>query len=97
MRRGFGRSSRPDTEGAYAIERMAEDVSRVAAALELGPFHLLGTSMGGFVCLTLALAEPGLCRSLVLCHTGFRMSIPADVLESRLRALQEALIAIYRR
>jgi pimeloyl-ACP methyl ester carboxylesterase len=93
--RGFGRSSRPEAAGAYAIERMAEDVRRVGDACGLDRHHLLGTSMGGFVALTLALAEPRRCRSLVLCHTGFRMSMPADVLGSRLRALREEPMAAY--
>ena len=35
-----------------------------------GPAHLLGFSMGGYVALTLALAEPELVRSLLLFATG---------------------------
>jgi 3-oxoadipate enol-lactonase len=35
-----------------------------------GPAHVLGVSMGGYVALTLALAEPELVRSLVLTGTG---------------------------
>ena len=85
--RGFGRSSRPDGPGDYAIELLAEDIAGVIRQLELGRCHVLGTSMGGFIAQALALARPDLCRSLVLCHTAPRMSIPSDVLERRVEAL----------
>jgi 3-oxoadipate enol-lactonase len=93
--RGFGRSSRPEGPGAYAIERMAEDLRRVADARGLARFDLLGTSMGGFVALAFALAEPQRCRSLVLCHTAARMSMPADVVASRLKVLREEPMRTY--
>ena len=49
-----------------SVAAMAAD-----AAEELdGPAHVLGVSMGGYVALTLALAEPELVRSLVLTGTG---------------------------
>ena len=49
-----------------SVAAMAAD-----AAEELdGPAHVLGASMGGYVALTLALAEPELVRSLVLTGTG---------------------------
>lgn len=85
--RGFGQSSRPDRPGAYAIEILAEDVAELIRQLELERCHVLGTSMGGFIAQALALAHPGLCRSLVLCHTAPRMSIPPDVLARRVKAL----------
>ncbi|NNL84157.1 MAG: alpha/beta fold hydrolase [Myxococcales bacterium] len=86
--RGFGESSRPAETGSYAIDRLAEDIADVARALELPPCHVLGTSMGGFVAQALALAHPEVCRSLLLCHTGPRMSIPPDVLAARIDALR---------
>ena len=85
--RGFGQSSRPDRPGAYAIDILAEDIAELIRQLELEHCHVLGTSMGGFIAQTLALAHPALCRSLVLCHTAPRMSIPSDVLERRVVAL----------
>ena len=85
--RGFGQSSRPDRPGDYAIEVLAEDIAGLIKRLELGSCHVLGTSMGGFIAQALALAHPNLCRSLVLCHTAPRMSIPPEVLARRVEAL----------
>lgn len=85
--RGFGQSSRPDRAGAYAIDILTEDIAELIRQLELERCHVLGTSMGGFIGQALALAHPNLCRSLILCHTAPRMSIPADVLARRVEAL----------
>ncbi len=85
--RGFGQSSKPDYAGAYTIETLAEDMAAVITSLGIAGCHFLGTSMGGFVGQALALAHPGLCASLVLCHTAPRMSIPADILAARVAAL----------
>ncbi len=85
--RGFGQSSRPDGPGDYAIDILAEDIAVLIERLELVRCHVLGTSMGGFIGQALALAHPNLCRSLVLCHTAPRMSIPTDVLARRVEAL----------
>lgn len=85
--RGFGGSDKPRDPDAYGIPALTRDVAGVADALGLGPVHVLGTSMGGFIAQTLALSRPELCRSLVLCHTAARMSIPADILAARVEAL----------
>jgi 3-oxoadipate enol-lactonase len=85
--RGFGQSSRPDGPGDYAIDILAKDVAAIIEQLELPGCHVLGTSMGGFIAQALALAHPHLCRSLMLCHTAPRMSIPSDVLARRVEAL----------
>ena len=74
--RGVGRSPRP--REAYSIADMADDAATVlgsaeefvAQSHELGPAHVVGLSMGGYVALTLALRRPELVRSLVLAGTG---------------------------
>ena len=43
----------------------------------------------------LALARPDLCRSLILCHTAPRMSIPPEVLARRVEALGTMPLAEY--
>jgi pimeloyl-ACP methyl ester carboxylesterase len=63
--RGTGRS--PVPAGPYGIDELAQDAADV---LHGRPAHIVGLSMGGYVALTLALAQPGLVRSLVLVGTG---------------------------
>ena len=88
--RGFGKSDRPTEPGSYAVEVLARD-------LVISSMHFLGTSMGGFIGQALAFAEPALCRSLILCHTATRMSIPEDVLQERVQALQKMSMEEYGR
>lgn len=85
--RGFGRSSKPAHPGAYAIDVLADDIAQVIHRLGMNGCHVLGTSMGGFVAQTLALTHPELCRSLVLCHTAPRMTMPPEVVAQRVAAL----------
>jgi pimeloyl-ACP methyl ester carboxylesterase len=63
--RGTGRSPVPDEP--YGIDELAEDAAEI---LDGRPAHVAGLSMGGYVALTLALAQPGLVQSLVLAATG---------------------------
>ena len=51
--------------------------------------------MGGYIGIILAVIAPELCRSLVLCHTGCRASIPKDVLQFRLDALKNQSMEEY--
>jgi 3-oxoadipate enol-lactonase len=62
--RGAGKLSHVPARDSVAA--MAAD----AAAVLDGPAHVLGFSMGGYVALTLALAEPALVESLLLFATG---------------------------
>ena len=93
--RGFGRSDKPQKEGAYLIERLAEDIAGVIRGLGFERAHYVGTSMGGYIGISLAVIAPELCRSLVLCHTGCRASIPKDVLQRRLDALKNQSMEEY--
>jgi 3-oxoadipate enol-lactonase len=63
--RGTGRSPVPDEP--YGIDELAQDAADLLAGR---PAHVVGLSMGGYVALTLALAQPELVRSLVLAATG---------------------------
>lgn len=95
--RGFGRSDRPTEPGSYDIEILAADVAAVARSLGIERMHFLGTSMGGFVGLALAAAEPTLCRSLILCHTAPRSTIPPEIMATRLSLLRETPLEEYGR
>jgi 3-oxoadipate enol-lactonase len=63
--RGTGRS--PALDEPLGIADYAADA---AAILDGRRAHVVALSMGGYVALTLALADPGLVRSLVLTGTG---------------------------
>jgi 3-oxoadipate enol-lactonase len=55
--------------GAPSLSGMAAAVAVVLAAEGVASAHLLGVSMGGMVAQTLAIAQPTLAASLVLCCT----------------------------
>ncbi len=65
--RGTGRTPGP---ARATVGELAEDASAVLREHDAAPADLLGFSMGGYVALTLALADPALVRSLVLVGTG---------------------------
>ena len=65
---------------AYTIEDMADDALGLIDALELGPVHLVGASMGGFIAQTAAVRQPDRLRSLtlIMTSTGSRRVGQAD-------------------
>jgi pimeloyl-ACP methyl ester carboxylesterase len=66
--RAHHRSGNPSDPSLVNISVLAKDVSCVIHHLKIRqPVHVWGHSMGCNVALELALAEPELCRSLVLC------------------------------
>ena len=65
--RGAGRSGKPP--GPYSIGRLADDAHAVLTQKNARPAHVVGTSMGGYVALTLALRHPEAVRSLTLIAT----------------------------
>jgi 3-oxoadipate enol-lactonase len=84
--RGTGRSPVPDEP--YGIDELAQDAADI---LDGCPAHVVGLSMGGYVALTLALAEPELVRSLALVATGAggpdRVPRPKDVRDAYAAAI----------
>jgi pimeloyl-ACP methyl ester carboxylesterase len=68
--RGVGRSATPP--GAFAIADFAADTAALMDALGIGRAHVVGSSMGGAIAQELAVARPGLVRSLVLNGTWCR-------------------------
>jgi pimeloyl-ACP methyl ester carboxylesterase len=65
--RGAGRSSKPP--GPYTTGMMADDTIGLMEALDLGPAHVAGISMGGTIAQETAIRRPDLVRSLVLTST----------------------------
>jgi pimeloyl-ACP methyl ester carboxylesterase len=66
--RGIGDSSR--AKASFTIADMADDVAALIKALDLGPTHVLGISMGGFIAATLSVRHPEQVRKLILSSTS---------------------------
>jgi pimeloyl-ACP methyl ester carboxylesterase len=64
----------------YTIDDMAQDALGLIDALDLGPVHLVGASMGGFIAQTVALRHPERlrCLTLIMSSTGSRRVGQAD-------------------
>ncbi len=64
--------------GPYSIGDMAEDAAGLIENLNLGPMHVIGWSMGGFISLELTVRHPELVKRLILVSTsaGGRASLP---------------------
>ena len=60
----------------YGLEDLADDAAGLIEALELGPVHLVGVSMGGMIAQTLAARRPDLVRSFtsIMSNTGSRIT-----------------------
>lgn len=63
--RGQGRSERRRGFDV-GMEALTEDAAALIEALDLGPCHIAGLSMGGFVALRLAARRPELLRSAII-------------------------------
>lgn len=66
--RGQGRSRIPDVD-LIDTETLYEDAVGLVEALRVGPAHVVGMSMGGWIGLRLAARRPDLVRSLALIGT----------------------------
>lgn len=65
--RDVGQSS--TVQATYTISDLADDAAYLLQHLKLGPVHLVGHSMGGFISIHLASKYPKLIKSLALCST----------------------------
>ncbi|MEO3414825.1 alpha/beta hydrolase [Roseovarius sp. CAU 1744] len=65
------------TEDGYDMDTLTEDAAGLIRALDAGPCHFVGLSMGGFVGMRLAVRHAGLIRSLTLIETSADAE-PAD-------------------
>jgi pimeloyl-ACP methyl ester carboxylesterase len=68
--RGHGGSSKTGDLASYRFETVIDDLVALQDELGLGPWDLLGHSLGGMVALRFALAHPGRVRSLLLMSTA---------------------------
>jgi pimeloyl-ACP methyl ester carboxylesterase len=63
---GSGFSPPPAAKSGYSITALARTVIRLVEALDRGPVHLVGNSMGGAVSIRAAASRPDLLRTLTL-------------------------------
>ena len=68
--RGRGRSERAPDWRSYVPEIYLDDIRQVVAALGLGRFVVVGTSLGGLLGMALALAMPGALAGLIVNDVG---------------------------
>lgn len=68
--RGTGRTSQPAT--GYTIPEHAHDMAELLRTLRATPAHLVGTSAGGAIAMTMAADHPDTVRSLCLVSTWGR-------------------------
>ncbi|MEO9967121.1 MAG: alpha/beta hydrolase [Reichenbachiella sp.] len=66
--RGQGRSE--VTENGYDMDMLTEDAKSLIKELNLGPCHMVGLSMGGFVAMRLAARHREFLKSLILIETS---------------------------
>lgn len=78
---GCGHSDRPGARALWTIERFADEVAEVRAALGLGRCHVLGQSWGGWLGIEYLLRRPEGLASVVLASTS--ASIPQFTAECR--------------
>ncbi|MBW4042367.1 MAG: alpha/beta hydrolase [Acidobacteria bacterium] len=89
--RGRGRSSR--LPAPYGLRQHADDLRATLDALGLDRVVAAGHSMGGFVAMLLAAAEPERVAEVVLVDGGLPLAVPAGVdLDALLRLSPEALL-----
>jgi 3-oxoadipate enol-lactonase len=72
--RGHGGSD--PVPGSYTMAALASDVVAVVEALEVGPVHYIGLSIGGMIGQAIAIRYPGRMLSMMLCDT--LPAAPAD-------------------
>jgi 3-oxoadipate enol-lactonase len=66
--RGHGKSGKPP--GPYSIPLFATDTEKMLKALEVGPAHIVGISMGGMIAFQMAVSQPEMVRSLVIVNSS---------------------------
>ncbi|HLF88560.1 MAG TPA: alpha/beta hydrolase [Anaerolineales bacterium] len=86
--RGHGKTDKPP--GPYSIPLFARDVSALLKALETGPAHVVGISMGGMVGFQLAVDAPEIVKSLAVVNSGPEMVV--RTFKERLQVWQRFLI-----
>lgn len=91
--RGHGESAKPHDPEAYRSGAMLDDVLGLMNHLQLGPFDLMGYSMGARLALQTALAQPDRVANLVVGGIGGRMFEPPQPTAEPAMTMAEAMTA----
>ena len=78
--RGQGKSE--VTNDGYDLDSLSDDAAKLITALDCGPCHFVGFSMGGMIALRLAVNYPALIKSLILIDTSSELQ--GDMFRNRL-------------
>jgi len=79
--RGHGRSDKPP--GPFSCALFADDIARLIRSLEIGPVHVVGLSLGGFIACQLVAEHAELVRTLTMVNSV--PGLPRDRFSDRLR------------
>lgn len=88
---GCGKSDRPDARPMWTIERFADEVDEVRAALGLDRVHILGQSWGGWLGIEYLLRQPRGLVSFVLASTSASIPEFSAVCDRLIGELPEAM------
>lgn len=84
--RGQGQSSPAASRDELSMDNLTEDAAALIGALDCGPVHAVGNSMGGFVTLRLAARHPDLVRTVAAlgasCEEEHRLAEFAPLVET---------------
>ena len=87
-----GHGATETTPGPYTVELLTEDAFALTEALDIGRFHFVGLSMGGFSGQVMAVRHPDRLLSLVLCDTACVMP-PESLWNERIHVAETEGIA----
>jgi 3-oxoadipate enol-lactonase len=86
--RGQGESAQAPSD-ELDMDTLTADAAALIEALELGPCHFVGNSMGGFIALRLAARRPDLLRSAVALNSSAEVEHQVAVFEPLVEAMKE--------
>lgn len=89
-----GQGDTPATDGGYDMDTLTGDAAGVIKALDVGPVHWVGLSMGGFVGMRLAARHGELLRSLTLLDTSAGGEDPEKIFRYKLLSRVYRLVGI---
>ena len=80
------------TSSGYDMDNLTRDTVAFIEALDCGPCHFVGLSMGGFIGMRLAINHPQLLRTLSLCDTSADPEPKENIFKYRMLAFMARFI-----